>query len=48
MPIVANSKCPYCKKEVVVEKINSGVFPLGLIKIHKPKDYNKIITKTIA
>ena len=41
MPIAATSYCPYCKRRIIVEKKESGVFPLGMIELHKVNDYEK-------
>ena len=38
---VANSFCPHCKKEIIVEQMKTKIWPLGVVKLYKPKDYYK-------
>lgn len=47
MPIVAEHNCPYCKKKIVVETVKGETFPLGTVKLHTVKDYEKQRNKEI-
>lgn len=38
---VANEYCPYCKKKIVVEKIENKLYPLGMINLYTLEEYNK-------